>query len=190
VAQNELSISEIGEGIRRARLKANVSLSDVAKGTGVSPSFLSLVENGKSDISLGRLARLTDFLGLNLSDLIDPPQESRFQVMRRNERPSLNLGQGVSTDFLPHSQGFQRRIMAFEPGGSLDVSDYQMTARGESFYLVMKGQLGLELVGLNSLRLKAGDSIALRHQDFRRSWNEGRQVCVVYVESQFGKSDG
>src|SRR4051812_28348017 len=47
-------------GLRRAR---RLSLQDVAEATAISASFLSLVETGKSDITIGRLVRLVEFYG-------------------------------------------------------------------------------------------------------------------------------
>jgi transcriptional regulator with XRE-family HTH domain len=178
-----LSIAEIGEALRRARLAANLSLGDVAAGTGLSSSFLSLVENGKSDISLGRLSRLTDFLDVRLSDLVqDGGMESRFQISRKGERPTLSTNEGVVSEFLPRMQGYERFVMTFEPGGTINVEDYRMALRGESFYLMLKGELNVELSGPKVLRLKAGDCLSLLHQDFRRSWNDRRQPAVVFAE--------
>ena len=54
----------LGSALRAARRRKSLSLSDVAAATGISPSFLSLVENGKSDITIGRLVRLVTFFAI------------------------------------------------------------------------------------------------------------------------------
>jgi transcriptional regulator with XRE-family HTH domain len=51
----------VGAQLRALRGARRLSLGDVAKGTGISASFLSLVENGRSDITIGRLTRLVDY---------------------------------------------------------------------------------------------------------------------------------
>ena len=187
--KSHLSVAEIGDALRRARVARKLSLSDVAQGTGLSSSFLSLVENGKSDISLGRLSRLTDFLDLRLGDLVqDGGMESRYQVMRSDERPTLATNSGVTSELLLRTQGYERFLMTFEPEGTVNVEEYQLSAHGESFYLVMEGELHLELDGSKVLRLEAGDCVALLHQDFRRSWNEGSSRAVVFVEVRFARA--
>jgi transcriptional regulator with XRE-family HTH domain len=188
VTPARMSASEIGKELRQARLKADLSLGDVSKATGLSSSFLSLVENGKSDISLGRLARLTDFLNVSLSDLIDPPRETRFQVMRRNERPSLSVEHGVSIELLPRTADHDRIVVTFGPGAMLDQKDYEWTKGGESFYFILEGELCIDLAGPDIIRLKTGDSIALFRQDFRRAWNVRDQITRVLIGVTFSET--
>ncbi len=73
--------------------------------------------------------------------------------------------------------------MTFEPGGTIDVSDYQWRIGGENFYLILKGALELEFTDNERKRLRVGDCIRLRREDFRRSWNDTRYDTIVYVES-------
>ena len=54
----------LGENLRALRLGAGRSLTEVAEVTQLSPSFLSMVEDGNSDIALGRLLRVTQFYGV------------------------------------------------------------------------------------------------------------------------------
>src|SRR6185312_910162 len=56
----------LGERLRAIRAERGVSLSAVAEATGISTSFLSLVETGKNDITFGRLRRLIDYYGVTL----------------------------------------------------------------------------------------------------------------------------
>ena len=51
-------------------LSRRLSLAEVAEATRISPSFLSLVELGKSDITIGRLVRLAEFYGVSFTDLL------------------------------------------------------------------------------------------------------------------------
>ena len=52
----------LGRSLRALRKERGLSLQDVATATNVSASFLSLVENEKSDITIGRLVRLVRVL--------------------------------------------------------------------------------------------------------------------------------
>ncbi len=172
-------------------MAAELSLADLAVATGLSSSFLSLVEKGKSDISLGRLARLVDGLGITLTELVQPADTYRQEndaphrkVLRKDERQLLLSRGNIRTEFLLGAENnkMSRYIMTFEPGGTIDVSDYQWQSQGENFYLILKGALELEFTDNERKRLKVGDCIHLRHEDFRRSWNETRYDAIVYVE--------
>jgi transcriptional regulator with XRE-family HTH domain len=182
-----VSLSELGERLRTLRREKEHSLGVVARGTGLSASFLSLVENGKSDISLGRLVRLLDFYGVTLSGLVDPRPHSRARVIvRRAEQRSHLIAGGVRTDFLAESLGapVSHVLMTFEPGASIDLTEndeFESPQAGESFYLVTQGELLVELAGREAVVLTEGDSITLRHRDFRRSRNVSSRRTVVYV---------
>jgi len=50
----------IGEIIREARREAKITQEELAKRTGTKKSFISRIENGKSDIQLSTLYRLLE----------------------------------------------------------------------------------------------------------------------------------
>lgn len=50
---------EIGELFHK--LRGNRTLFDVARGTGIQPGYISLIERGKVNISLDLLQKLCDF---------------------------------------------------------------------------------------------------------------------------------
>jgi transcriptional regulator with XRE-family HTH domain len=69
--------------LRRLRTERKLTQSDVARETGISSSFLSLVEQGRSDITIGRLLRLAEFYEVELSDLLaDEPGPEQNPVKR------------------------------------------------------------------------------------------------------------
>jgi transcriptional regulator with XRE-family HTH domain len=53
----------LGRRLRDLRRSRRLSLAEVAEQTGISASFISHIENGKSDMSIGRLMRLADLYG-------------------------------------------------------------------------------------------------------------------------------
>lgn len=189
---DSLALDGLGDRLRCARIEADLSLADLAAATGLSSSFLSLVEKGKSDISLGRFVRLVDGLGITLTQLMQPAdaysQESDVphrKVLRRDECQRLLSDGNVRTQVLLGADNgkMSRCIMTFEPGGTIDVSDYQWRIGGENFDLILKGALELEFTDNERKRLRVGDCIRLRREDFRRSWNDTRYDTIVYVES-------
>jgi hypothetical protein len=111
---------------------------------------------------------------------------TRGVVVRRAEQRSHLLAGGVRTDFLAESLGapISHVLMTFQPAASIDVTgndEFKSPEAGESFYLVLRGELLVELAGREAVVLTEGDSITLRHRDFRRSRNVSARRTVVYV---------
>ena len=77
----------LGEGLRRLRRGRGLSLADASRATGLSSSFLSIVEKGNSDIAIGRLMRLMRVYGASIGDL-DPGST------RAGDDPVVRGGQG------------------------------------------------------------------------------------------------
>jgi transcriptional regulator with XRE-family HTH domain len=56
----------VGEEIRRARLEHNLTQKDVAERLGAAPAYISAVEAGRENLTLGSLARIADALGTGM----------------------------------------------------------------------------------------------------------------------------
>lgn len=78
---------DLGTKLRALRTDRGLSIAEVADATGISASFLSLVENGRSDIAIGRLMRLIDFYGVGLG-----------RCSPRSPRPMSTWCAATSTD--------------------------------------------------------------------------------------------
>lgn len=66
IQSRDLIAADVGSRIHQARIEAGMTLAELG-GTELSRSFLSLVENGKSRISLGGLAIVAERLGKPIS---------------------------------------------------------------------------------------------------------------------------
>jgi mannose-6-phosphate isomerase-like protein (cupin superfamily) len=137
-----------------------MSLQAVAAATGLSVSFLSLVENDKSDITIGRLARLAKFYGVHLGELLPPPGDPvvvRREELKRVESPS----EGIDVFLLaPDARGTMLPLIAeFHRGGRLaEWAEHE----GEEYVYVLEGEILLELEGREPVVLRAGDGAYYR----------------------------
>jgi transcriptional regulator with XRE-family HTH domain/quercetin dioxygenase-like cupin family protein len=61
----------LGSRLRQARLDSNMTLRELARTLGVSPSFVSQLENGKSQPSVATLYSLAQLLGVSIDRLFD-----------------------------------------------------------------------------------------------------------------------
>lgn len=148
----------LGAALRKARGARSLSLSEVSTATGVSASFLSLVENGKSDITIGRLVRLVDFYGLSLGDLIQETPPADPDIVRRDEQGTLpSPAEGIEFRLLAASSPalMLPMIVTFEPDAHLAEFGRHP---GEEFVHVLQGVLELELEGSGPRILRTGDS--------------------------------
>jgi quercetin dioxygenase-like cupin family protein len=176
---------ELGTSLRSARRTKSLSLNDVAAATGISASFLSLVENGKSDITIGRLVRLVAFYGLALTDLLPAAPPAEPDIIRKTEQRTLPSSErGIEFRLLaPDSDGsMMPMVVEFEPNAQL--AEYGRHA-GQEFVHVLQGRLELELEGTPPRILKAGDSAyysAERPHRFRNASDTAR-LRIMCVDS-------
>jgi quercetin dioxygenase-like cupin family protein len=175
----------LGSALRFARRSRSLSLSEVASATGISASFLSLVENGKSDITIGRLVRLVAFYDLPLAELLPLGPTAEQDVVRKAEQRMLpSPAEEIEVRLLaPHTRGsMMPMIVEFEPNARL--AEYGRHA-GEEFVHVLQGKLELLVEGAEPKILKAGDSAyysAERPHLFRNA-SETAPLRIICVDS-------
>jgi len=144
--------------LRKLRKSANLTLAEVAEGVDISQSFLSLVENEKSDITIGRLTRLVQFFGVSITDLLPETAASDVDVTRKDDRGRLRSpAEGIEIFMLAPTKGrtLMPMLLEFEPGARR--SEHGRHA-GEEFVYVVEGELTLEVAGSDTHVLRAGDS--------------------------------
>jgi len=83
---------DVGERLRTLRRFRRYTLQSVAERSGLSESFLSQVERGRSNASIASLKRIADALGVSMADLFEPDGLPGPRVLRRDERPALQFG--------------------------------------------------------------------------------------------------
>ena len=83
---------DVGERLRTLRQFRRYTLQSVAARSGISESFLSQVERGRSNASIASLKRIADALGVSMADLFEPDELPGPRVLRRDERPALQFG--------------------------------------------------------------------------------------------------
>jgi transcriptional regulator with XRE-family HTH domain len=180
VDERESSTSELGARLRALRRARGLSLADVAEGTGISPSFLSMVEKGKSDITISRLMRLVHWFGVSVADLVQEPNPSPVQVVRADNRRSLRLAdEKISIQILTADgrHAMMPVINVYDEGGGMTDSTRH---EGEEFIHVIDGRVELTVTGTDPIVLEAGDS-AYYKSDVPHSFrNAGRGVARFF----------
>lgn len=148
----------LGERLRALRTERHHSLSHVAKETGISTSFLSFVETGKGDITIGRLMRLVKFYGVSLSDLLPEPASNDPMIVRKEHQRTIRYpAERITVSLLaPDSRRAMLPVMiAFAPHGK---QAEHTTHEGDEFVHILEGAMTVEVDG-KEVVLGAGDSL-------------------------------
>jgi transcriptional regulator with XRE-family HTH domain len=152
----------IGTRLRRARQLRGARLKDVADRAGLSESYLSQLERGRTRGSIAALKRLTQALGMTMAELFAPDLTDRPRLVRHAERRYLEIGVNarkamLTSRPLDHLEVFVGHL---DPGGSTGADPY---AHGDSeeLLLVVHGRVVVELDS-ERFTLESGDSIFYR----------------------------
>ena len=170
---------DVGERLRALRRFRRCTLRTIADRSGLSESFLSQVERGRSSASIASLRLIADALGVSMADLFEPDGMPGPRVLRRDERPGLSFGiLGRKLLLTPrplhHLEVF---VGELEVGGSTGPQPY---AHGDSeeLFVVLSGSVQLELDG-ELFELERGDSIDYRSSTLHRVSNTGQELAEV-----------
>lgn len=176
--------SNLGPRIRALRLSRQLSLAEVAAGTGVSEATMSRIETGHSQVSAPHLYGLAQIFGVELADFFhDPaPPRSRRSLTRAGDGPSFTtprlearLMAGELRQKAMHP--FLNRTTAHDLAQVGGLQGHQ----GEEYLHVLKGILWFHSQTYEPLRLETGDSLYFDASDPHAYLTEAGQVAEFLV---------
>ncbi|MEU8134729.1 helix-turn-helix domain-containing protein [Streptodolium elevatio] len=174
-----VSAVHIGERVREYRRMRRLTLRQLGAAADVSASFLSQLENGRTDASVGTLRRLATALGVAVADLIESGAPTAHRVLRREDRPEAGLGSGARKFMLtrPPLRHLEVYSAEFEPGGSTGAEQYTH-GDAQELVLVLRGRASLYL-GDEVHELAEGDSVEYATSVPHRLVNAGEETAEV-----------
>ena len=188
-----LGASKVGSRLRSERERLGISLRELARRVGVSPSLVSQIELDRVNPSVSTLYALVTELGMTMSDVFGDPGSEQPVVRRPRdddglaERPDtrrvINLASGVRWERLtPHSDRDVEFLYVVYPVGAESCpEDALMTHGGKEYGYVSSGTLGVR-VGFEEYELGAGGSIAFDSSSPHRLWAVGDEpVHAIWV---------
>ncbi|MFC9978389.1 helix-turn-helix domain-containing protein [Gordonia sp. NPDC127522] len=135
----------LGARLKAIRTEKGLPLAGVARATGISRSFLSLVESGANEISVSRLMRLLRHYEVHISELIADISEGDYDLIRRDELRELpSPAEDLSIYLLSRDErrSMLPMIVEMRPGGGhTDVGRHP----GEECIHVLAGTVHLVL---------------------------------------------
>lgn len=181
--------------LREIRLSKKFTLEKLAKLTGLSKGYLSQIENSDQPPPIYTLSRISEALGIDVSDLFSRAAAMPYQkivVGRRDEhKPLLSRG-GTSgrvgytyEDLAPHKKGKNMEPFIVTVGfdTKIDIQkDFQH--EGEEFNYVLEGTLEFFYEGRSYCILEAGDHVYFDaekpHSARSLGETEAKVLIVIY----------
>ncbi|HEY6760965.1 MAG TPA: XRE family transcriptional regulator [Baekduia sp.] len=114
---NEI-VKVVGTNLKGLRAERGLSLSDLARTSGVAKATLSALEGGRGNPTLETLSAVAAALQLPMGDLITPADPAPVTVVRSDGGTSIP---GTANDL--------RLIARFTPGGTVEVYEAQWPRR-------------------------------------------------------------
>lgn len=173
-------LRRLGARLRKLRRERGLSLGEVAKATDISMSFLSHVENGKSDITFMRLERLIRLYGASLADIAGP-HPANDNVVRASEQVQLLFVEEHIAIYLlaPDTKRSMMPILCvYEPSGA-SVEPFR--TESDEFIHVLHGAVEISFEDGETLKLSKGDSIYLIEPHRSRSYRNASRGKTISV---------
>jgi transcriptional regulator with XRE-family HTH domain len=186
--------SAVGSRLREERERRGISLRELARRVGVSPSLVSQIELDRVNPSVSTLYALVTELGMTMGDVFGdtpaptPPARRSTRdddglVALPEARRVINLASGVRWERLtPHTDPEVEFLHVVYPVGAESCpEDALVTHGGREYGYVESGMLGVR-VGFEEYELGPGAAIAFDSSSPHRLWAIGGEpVHAVWV---------
>lgn len=172
---------DIGDRLKKFRTDKGLTMKKLAEAAGVSEPYISQLEKGSANPSLGTLKKIAEALDQNIvaffsvengeQDIICPLEERREIVY-----PGGRIRAQLMVSKL-NGKTIEPLYTIIEPGG--DTCDPYIHAEGgEEFGVIIKGELLLTIDGVDYF-LKKGDAFYF-HSDRPHRWaNPGEETTEI-----------
>jgi transcriptional regulator with XRE-family HTH domain len=159
--------ANIGHRIKEKREELGLSIRELGRRTDLTASFISQIEHGRTNVSVGSLRRIAEALGVSIQYFFtEPPPDD--PVIRSDNRPRISFAKSrVTYELLtPDRNRMLELLLGRLRPGSGNVAR-RLTKATEECIFVLSGSLQ---VGLTSgeYTLQAGDSIYFNGRDLQK----------------------
>jgi transcriptional regulator with XRE-family HTH domain len=182
-------VQGIGKKMLELRKRRKLTLAEMAKGVGMSPSMISQMERGMLRPSLETLIRVSEFFEVSPADLIDGAGGVRrthdlTSVTHPIGRKAVVTKDNIRISLLSSKleMGSEFILMEYPPNSS--AGENKFTHEGIECGYVISGVVTVE-VGNEVHNLEAGDSITYRSTRPHRTMNRTSETAVaVWMNSE------
>lgn len=155
---------KIGARVKDLRICQRVTLSELAKKTGLTTSFLSQLERDISSPSVSSLEKIAEALDTKVGYFFEREEGKELIFIKKGmDRKVIDKEKNISCEKLASGLlNIKMQPQVFTLGIGAELSKDIIRPEGEKFGLVLKGRVEL-LCNSEKLTLEEGDSIYCAH---------------------------
>ncbi len=171
----------IGRQLARLRHQQQLTLTGVARKTGLSVSFLSSLERGQANASIATLQKLAHLYKTNVLSFFGGEKEAN-RLVRPRERRVLQPHPGVQMELLAlGNRMMEPHLFRIAPGASSGGSYHH---EGEEFIYVLQGALEIWLDEVERYVLEEGDSLYFESSQAHR-WRSlsDKETVLLWINT-------
>lgn len=178
---------DLGRKLRQLRLRKKIGLADLSKHTGLSPSMLSQLENGKMIPTLPTLSRVAMVFDVGLDHFFDGKSHGLISIVRAAERIRFPERSDAADPmyffeclaFATQGKGMHAYLAHFPEREEADYPEH--SHEGSEFLFVLDGKLTIRFQG-HEHELNEGDSVymeSIESHGYRAQSQNGARAIVV-----------
>ena len=171
-------MTDIGDRIKRRRLKLGLTQEELAARTELSKGFISQVERNLTSPSIATLMDILEALGMDISDFFAKNEDEKVVFTPDDMFEKEDDAEGnVIRWLVPNAQknALEPILVTIRSGGKTQELDPH---EGEEFGLVLSGAVML-VDGDTKHRMRKGDSFYLHPQGVHYLFNSGKTPAKV-----------
>jgi transcriptional regulator with XRE-family HTH domain len=190
VYEKEAYSVDVGQRLKQLREEQNISMRSLATKSGLSANALSMIERGKTSPSVSTLYKLSDALGVPITEFFNRQLERQEVVyLKANERTHIAFMRGNleglgGEQFIGKVSPF---LVTLESGASSGLAP--MSHTGHEFVFCLRGRLEYR-VEKQTYVLESGDSLLFAAQ-LTHSWRSsgGNVTTALIIISDHAESN-
>lgn len=157
-----------GAALKTFRTERGMTLAELSQKTGMQASTLSKLENGKTELTIDKLLRISLALNINVADIFTTPAGPQGAAQHSSVRSITRAGEGTRVDSPGGSYTYQAYdvlkknltpMIAEIRARSLEEFGPFHRHSGEEFIYVIEGELAFYSDTYTPAYLKQGDTL-------------------------------
>lgn len=180
---------DLGLEIRRVRSQRGLTLSDVAAATGLSVSMLSMLERGKTGVSVGTVVAIASALGVAVSELFRAKPSVTTAMTPVAEQSEITIGSGVVRRLITQDRdrGIEMTLLQLPPGAHTGTDPIRH--EGHEYLTVLEGAVTVEVEDL-TYDMRTGDALELDAQNLHRFANTSAELARMILVMRIPRPTG
>jgi len=179
----------IGANIRAWREQMKLTVTELARQTGLSKSTVSKIETGQVSSPISTLIRIAQAMGMPLAEFfVEPRNDPPYVLTRKGEGAIITRdGSGIGYSYEALAPEMRHKlvepfVLTMQPGDPEGVFQHN----GQEFIYMLSGQVVITIAGEEAL-LRPGDSLyfdsSLKHK-MRVNGKRPARFVDVYVQEK------